>query len=148
MTAVAPVGAVDVHALLADGLTPDAMYAMLESLPTHAIGDAFPLRHIFAPGVYLREITMPAGWAFLGERHLTRHANIVSQGRVSFRAGGAVQTVEAPYTFVSEPGVQKMLYIHEKTVWTTVHPTTETDIDRLEALLIAPRMHLRTREGV
>lgn len=148
MTDVLPVLRMDeVGQLLADGLSPDAMYAMLEALPTHAIGDAFPLVHRFAPGVYAREITMPTGWAFLGEKHRTKHLNIISKGRVSFRSGGAVQHVEAPYTFVSEPGVQKMLYIHEETVWTTIHPTDETDIPTLEAMLVdGPRMHLRKAE--
>jgi hypothetical protein len=133
-----------VAGVLAEGLSADQMYDMLESLPVHAIGDAFPLAHRFAPGVYAREITMPTGWAFLGEKHRTTHLNIISKGRVSFRAGGAVQTVEAPYTFVSEAGVQKMLYIHEETVWTTIHPTDETDIPTLEAMLVdGPRIGVR-----
>lgn len=105
----------------------------------HLIGDCFPLQHRFAPGVYAREITMPAGFVVVGKKHLTEHFNIISKGRVSFWMDGhPVKEVTAPYTFVSGPGVQKVLYIHEDTVWTTIHPTQETDLAALEAALIEP----------
>ena len=130
----------DPMALLACDYTPEEMAAALIAIPGHQLGDCHPLRHLFAPGIYLRwEITMAAGLAILGAKHKTRHLNIISQGTVSFRSGGALVTVSAPYTFVSEPGVQKMLYIHETTVWSTIHPTDETDVAILEALLIEPR---------
>jgi hypothetical protein len=125
-------------------LTADEIYGMLAALPIHAIGDAFPLVHRFAPGVYAREITMPGGWAFLGEKHKTEHLNIISKGHVSFRSGGEVIEVHAPYAFVSKPGVQKVLLIHDETVWTTIHPTDETDVPTLEAMLIdGERMGVR-----
>ncbi len=103
------------------------------------VGDCFPLRHQFAPGVYAREITMPKGAVVVGKQHKTQHFNIISQGVVSFWVDGQiVTTVRAPYTFVSEAGLQKVLVIHEETVWTTIHATDETDLATLEALLIEP----------
>lgn len=49
---------------------------------------------------------------------------------------GVAEVFEAPMSFVSEAGVRKVLYIEEDMLWTTVHPTDETDIEKLENELI------------
>jgi hypothetical protein len=36
---------------------------------------------------------------------------------------------------VSKPGTKRIGYVHEEMVWTTVHVTEETDIEKLEAEL-------------
>lgn len=95
-----------------------------------------PLDHVFAPGVYVRTIHMPAGTFIIGHKHKTRHAQVVSTGKAVVMMDGVIHNVIAPCTFVSEPGVRKVLYIYEDMVWTTIHPTTETDLDKLEELLI------------
>ena len=41
-------------------------------------------------------------------------------------------------TFLSAPGIQKVLYIHEDTVWSTVHVTNDRNLERLETSLIEP----------
>lgn len=98
-----------------------------------------PLVHRFAPGVYLREIFMPAGSIVIGKIHKTRHFNVVLKGRCHLVSeDGSVVELVAPCTFVSDAGVQKVLYIDEDTVWQTVHPTSETDLDKLDAELIEP----------
>ena len=96
-----------------------------------------PLVHSFAPGVYLREITMPKGSFVIGHEHKTEHFNIVLSGsaRVMLE-DGVIHRIVAPYTFVSKPGVRKVLLIEEEMRWATVHPTHETDIERLEEELI------------
>lgn len=130
-------GAIDALAYV-EGLSPAHLDRILRSVP-HAVGDCCPLVHRFAPGIYAREITMPGGTIVLGRKHKTRHLNLISKGRVSFKVPDEpVQTVEAPFTFISEPGVQKMLLVHEETVWTTIHPTDETDLAKLDALLVEP----------
>ena len=98
-----------------------------------------PLKHYFAPGVYIREIFMPAGAIIIGKIHKTEHFNIIQQGRVSIiHDDYSHEELKAPHTFVSRPGVQKVLYIHEDTVWSTVHLTEERDLEKLEAALIEP----------
>jgi len=97
-----------------------------------------PLKHYFAPGVYIREITMPAGAIIIGKIHKTEHFNIIQQGKVSLIHEDKTELLEGPMTFVSKGGIQKVLYIHEETVWSTVHTTDERDLDKLEALLIEP----------
>ena len=98
-----------------------------------------PLKHYFAPGIYVREIFMPAGSVVIGKIHKTEHFNIIQKGCVTLHnADGSKEILTGPLTFVSKPGVQKVLYIHEDTIWSTVHKTENKDIESLEAELIEP----------
>ena len=110
-----------------------------------------PLKHHFSPGVYMREITMPAGSIILGHEHITKHLNIISKGscRLLDIETGEVTILEAPYTFESEAGVRKLLYIIEECVWSTVHVTEETDLDTLEEeLIIHSEIHKELEGGL
>ena len=96
-----------------------------------------PTKHYFAPGVYIREIHMPAGAYIIGKIHKTEHFNIIQKGRLSLvNEDGSSHEVCGPLTFVSNAGVQKAMFIHEDTVWSTVHLTNERDMERLEAQII------------
>lgn len=98
------------------------------------------LRHLFAPGVYGREITLDAGDTLTSKIHLYADLNIVSKGRISFTTDEGVKTVDAPYAFVSPAGAKRAGHAHTEVVWTTIHPnpTEERDLEKLEALFIAP----------
>lgn len=96
-----------------------------------------PLIHRFSEGLYMREIFMPAGTFVVGHEHTTEHFNVILKGRVRVMCDGeTVEELAAPYTFVSKAGVRKVLYVVEDTIWQTLHPTEETDIDKLEATLV------------
>jgi hypothetical protein len=95
--------------------------------------------HRFAKGVYAREVTIPAGTLLTGRIHKTQHVSIISKGRITvWSAGNPAVEICAPFTFVAEPGTRRVGYAHEETVWTTIHPTNETDLDKLEAEFIEP----------
>jgi hypothetical protein len=95
-----------------------------------------PLTHRFAPGVYFREIFMPADTIVLGHEHKTEHFNVILTGRALVAMDGEIQEVIAPAVIKSLAGVRKALLIIEDMRWCTVHPTDETDLDKLEELLI------------
>jgi hypothetical protein len=95
-----------------------------------------PLKHCFAPGVYLREVAMSAGTFIIGHEHKTEHFNVVLSGAALVLIDGVVSKIQAPCVFVSKPGVRKVLFIIETMRWATIHPTTETDIDQLEEDLV------------
>lgn len=104
-------------------------------------GDPVPIEpvHRFADGIYAREITIPANTLLTGKIHKTRHLNIISKGAITVWSDGEpVRRIEAPYSFVAEPGARRVGFAHEDTVWTTIHATSETDLERLEAELIEP----------
>jgi hypothetical protein len=116
---------------------------------------ACPLQHRFAPGIYLREIHMPAGVFVVGHEHATEHFNIVLQGRAQvrlIRADGeseSVGMIEAPATFISEAGVRKVLIIEEDMIWQTVHanPDDERDIAKLEERYVRLSPELLAAKG-
>lgn len=95
-----------------------------------------PLTHTFSDGVYAREIFMPKGMFVVGHVHNTKHLNIVSQGSAYVYMEGRVSLITAPFTFESNAGVRKALFILEDMFWTTIHVTDETNIETLEETLI------------
>ncbi len=95
-----------------------------------------PLKHNFAPGVYMREITMPAGSLIIGHEHLTEHFNVVLTGKARVMIDGVIEDLVAPCYFISKPNVRKVLYIVEEMKFATIHPTNETSVEVLENTLI------------
>lgn len=91
-----------------------------------------PLRHVFTPGLYTREITMPAGTLLTSRIHLFEHPFVISKGAVSVWSDEhGWERFQAPYLGITKPGTRRVLYIHEETVWTTFHVTNETDPDKI-----------------
>jgi hypothetical protein len=100
----------------------------------------FPLVHRFTPGLYIREIFMPAGSLLTSKIHNTEHPFVISRGVVSVwsKETGAV-TLRAPYTGITTPGTRRVLFVHEDTVWTTFHVGEETTVEEFEKRIIEPR---------
>jgi len=97
-----------------------------------------PVKHLFASGVYIREIFMPAGSVVIGKIHTTEHFNeIVSGECIVFTADEEYMTRKAGDIFVSKAGVQKSLRCLTDVVWRTVHATNETDVSKIEPELTA-----------
>ena len=100
-----------------------------------------PLKHTFAPGMYAREIFLPADTFIVGKIHKHAHLNIVTRGRctvVTEHGRREIDATEGPVTFTSEPGTKRALYVHEETVWTTIHAVQSTDLAEIERDIIAP----------
>ena len=95
------------------------------------------ITHHFAPGMYAREMWMPAGCLITGKIHLTEHLNMLSQGKVSVSNNGESVTLEAPHTCVSPVGTKRAIYAHEDSTWTTIHATELSDVDEIEKETIA-----------
>lgn len=95
-----------------------------------------PVTHKFAPGLYIREVVLPAGVVSIGHYQKTEHFNVMLTGRVTmiYDDGSRLELV-APLTYVSKPG-RKVGYIHETVVWQNIYPTTETDVTKLEEMFI------------
>lgn len=112
--------------------TVDALHRRLLAMPPREC----PLTHRFTPGLYSREIFMPRKTAVISHVHKTRHQYAVMRGRVMVWTDGKFEDIVAPFVGVTEPGTRRVLYVVEDTVWITFHPTTETDMAKLEDELI------------
>jgi hypothetical protein len=100
------------------------------------------LRHFYAPGMYAREITIPAGVVVTGRIHRHSHVNTISRGiaHVVSEFGSFVyDATDSTQTFVSEAGTKRAVFAQETVVWTTYHPTGVSEIiddpERLVAML-------------
>jgi hypothetical protein len=98
-----------------------------------------PLVHRFTNGMYIREIFMPKGTLITSKIHKTQHPFTVSKGVVSVKIdSGEWQTIEAPYTGITQAGTRRVLLIHEDCVWTTYHINKDNcqDIEKIEDRLL------------
>lgn len=94
-----------------------------------------PVAHHFGPGVYVRELTLPAGTLAIGHAQKFEHLNVVLTGKVAMVDGGSVKIIQAPAIFTGQPG-RKIGYVLETCVWQNIYATEETDIDKLEAMFL------------
>jgi hypothetical protein len=99
-----------------------------------------PLTHRFTPGMYIRQIFMPSRSLIMSEMHKTEHPYVISQGDVSvWTREAGIERVKAPHTGITKPGTQRILFIHEDTIWTTFHVTDETDPEKIKAAITETR---------
>lgn len=91
-----------------------------------------PVRHFFSPGVYARELFIPAGTLLTGKIHKCAQINILSKGVIRVLIGEHVEEIEASYTVVSPPGTKRIAYAVTDCIWTTILPTDETDPEVIE----------------
>lgn len=107
-----------------------------------------PVIHRFGPGIYIREVTLPAGAFVVGHKQTHEHLNIMLKGKVRMEDG---TLLEAPLTFVGKPG-RKCGTVLDEVIWQNVYATTETDIETLEATYLEKsetfKNHLTPRSGV
>jgi len=114
----------------------DMLQDFPESIDAQECEDQY-ITHFFAPGVYARQMFIPAGMVAVGKIHKTAHVSIISCGKISVTTENGTETIDGPYTFINTPGEKRAVYAHTDTVWTTIHPTEETDIRKIEKEVIA-----------
>jgi len=112
----------------------------LSKVPGATFGDSpeMPLKHSFAPGVYVREIFLPKGHLLTGKIHRHAHPNFLMSGEVLvYTEGAGAQRLKAPLSMISPAGTKRVIVALEDTVWITVHATQETDMQKIEDEVIA-----------
>lgn len=98
-----------------------------------------PVRHHFAPGMYAREITIPAGTVLVGAVHKTENLAVLSQGRLLLATQAGPVEIRAPHILTVKPGDKNSATAMEDSVWTNFFPTHETDPEKLVELLTESR---------
>lgn len=93
--------------------------------------------HFFAPGVYARMFFIEKGSVVVGKIHKTEHLNIICKGRCSVSTEDGPMVLEGPCVVTSRPGVKKAVYALEDTTWITIHVTDETNLEKIEDVVIA-----------
>ncbi len=95
-----------------------------------------PVTHHFGPGVYIREVAIPAQTLVIGHAHKGPCMNMLLKGSMRVMGpDGVAKTIEAPLIFNTGPG-RKVAFTLSDCVFQNIHATDETDLDRLEEQLI------------
>ncbi len=103
-----------------------------------------PTRHYFAPGLYAREMFIPAGTVLTGAVHKTEHL-VQFDGDITVLTDGGMQRLTGRHTFVSKPGVKRVGYAHADTWCTGFFVTNKTDVEELENDLVEDAHLLQSR---
>lgn len=96
--------------------------------------------HRFAEGLYSRQLLIPAGHCAVGKIHKREHFTFILSGTVIALTGNGPVEMSAPQVLITKPGTKRAVYAVTDSVWVTVHinPDNERDLDKLEAMHIAP----------
>ena len=101
-----------------------------------------PVKHIFTPGLYSREIFMRgpqpgiSGTILTSREHLTEHQYVVLGGSVEVAIPGQAPVVlRAGHVGVTRAGTRRALHVLEDCRWITFHPLSpEEEVCRAEGL--------------
>lgn len=110
----------------------------IERLDGNLGENPFPLTHHFAPGIYAREILLPKDTLIIGKIHRHEHLVIFLYGDVTVESEKGQERINTPGVFLSPMGIKRAVYAHVDSVMITIHPTEETDLDKIETEVIAP----------
>lgn len=108
----------------------DEMQAFMQTMPQCEE----QLVHRFSPGLYSRELTLPAAAICISLVHNTEHQYVVSKGTaVVWSKTRGVQIMRAPCAGVTLAGERRIFFVQEEFRITNFHATTETDPEKFIA---------------
>jgi quercetin dioxygenase-like cupin family protein len=124
-------------------VTREAICALQESIIPFACEQPEPI-HRFAPGMYMRELTIPAGMLVVGKIHKHEHFLLVMSGRADVVSEFGRDTVTAGHISISPAGVKRAVLALEDTRFVTLHHNPEDieDLEIIEAQHIEPEVCL------
>ena len=117
------------------GLATDKIDALLREISARPQVEC-PVQHFFGPSIYIREVVMPAGTVVVGKYHKEDHLCNMIEGRmVVVGEDGEQREVAAPSVFMAKKG-RKTAYIIETVRFQNIYSTDETDVEKLEHMLV------------
>ena len=121
---------------VADG---ESVVAGTKEKPIITENKILPIKHFFMDGVYVREMKMYKGTAVIGAIHKHLHMCFLLKGHLTVANEDEVIEYIAPCCIESTPGVKRVLYAHEDSLWYNTHknPSNTKDVTRLEKEIVA-----------
>ena len=93
-------------------------------------------KHNFSDGLYAKEMIMPAGYIAYSHKHPYSHLSILAKGRVILQTEAYNKEYVAPACINIEANTYHQIESLEDCVWFCIHATAETDIDKIDEVLI------------
>lgn len=101
-----------------------------------------PVTHYHFHHGYGRELFIPAGTVLTGKIHKFTNLNVLLSGEIAvLLADGTVKRAGPGHVEVAPAGMKRVGYALTDTRWLTVHGTEETDLEKIEAEVIAQDEH-------
>lgn len=97
-------------------------------------------KHYFSPGLYTRELPIPAGSIVVGKMHRHVHPVFLMSGTVRINTDRGMETITGPRVWISQENAKRALYTVTDCVFATCHlnPSDTTDLEAIEADVIVP----------
>jgi len=110
-----------------------------ENIVTHQDSKLFPLKHTFADGIYVRQMSMKPGSIVVGAIHKHLHVWFLLTGHISVVTEDATEDYIAPCYVVATPGTKRVIYANKESIFVNIHknPTNSQDIKWLEKEIVA-----------
>lgn len=117
------------------GLATDKVDALMQEVLALPQAEC-PVSHYFGPSIYIREVVMPAGTVVVGKYHKHDHMCNMIEGRmIVVNEDGEQMEVAAPSVFMAKKG-RKTAYIIETVRFQNIFSTDETDVEKLEHMMV------------
>lgn len=99
-----------------------------------------PLVHLFTPGLYVRQIEIPAGTLLTSMEHSTEHPFVILSGVIDVISDFEQIQYVGPCIGVTKPGTKRVLFAQTDTVWLTFHANPENfqDPEEIGKRILAP----------
>ena len=127
------------QAMISEANNNDCVVAGTKDRPIVSDSTKVPIRHFFMDGVYVREMTMFKGTLVVGAIHKHLHMCFLLKGHVT--VANEEETIDhiAPCFIVSTPGIKRVLFANEDSVWYNTHknPSNTEDLCDLEKDIVA-----------
>jgi hypothetical protein len=110
-----------------------------ENIITHQNSKQFPLKHSFADGIYVRQMSMDKDSSVIGAIHNHLHVWFLLTGNISVVTEKAVEDYIAPCYVIATPGTKRVIYANEDSIFVNVHknPSNTENIQELEGELVS-----------
>jgi len=112
-----------------EALTEPTKMDRLEAALAAAEPVVCPLVHSFTPGVYLRQMFVPAGAAITSRIHKTEHHFVLLRGKVLVKSDTEDRIYDAPFLGITPPNTRRAAIALEDTVWMTIHANPDDELD-------------------
>jgi len=99
----------------------------------------FKYKHTFADGIYVRQMTIAKDEIVIGAIHKHLHVWVLLSGHITVLTEDNIEEYKAPHTVLSTPGVKRIIYGNEESIFTNIHknPSNTEDIKELEKQIVA-----------
>jgi len=109
---------------------------MLKQLTGHLDTD-LSTKHHFSDNLYAKEMIIPAGYIAGMHKHKYSHLSILAKGRALIKTDEYNREIEAPYCLDMEADIKHEILALEDCVWFCIHATDETDVSKVDEVLIS-----------